>query len=274
MKHVHIYHIYYPVRQSLEVKISGPPGAGKTRTLRDECVALLKIQHKVFCVAAANVAVDTDATTVWQALTPEERQKYKCLRLEARAAQIAAILVKVNYAAYKGEHGTEDNLPEYADNETAQDSPNMRNALEKLAADFAIRQNQMKDLMAEYDNVEKVYQLLRGDPRRKRSNVATGMTLDYRIWELTEADKAEAEVRYAAARAAMGEEEFTRQHAASLIYLEMFDRSAKYRECVANYILTTACSRGRSDWLFRMQATRSSPGYQLRSYEERVVKEE
>ena len=162
------------------VAVSGPPGAGKTRTLRDECIALLKINHKVLCVAAANVAVDTDATAIWKGLTTEERQKYKCVRLESGGAETAAILSKVNYAAYTTEDGEADKLPQYNET-TAQDSPLMRNALEKLASDYATRRDQMKELMKQYDIVDEVYQALGKDRRLKIFNVSVGMTLDYRI---------------------------------------------------------------------------------------------
>lgn len=63
------------MRSSITV-VQGPPGAGKTRTLRDKVIALTKIGHKTLCVAHSNVAVDTDATAVWAGLTPEERKVY------------------------------------------------------------------------------------------------------------------------------------------------------------------------------------------------------
>lgn len=112
----------------------------------------------------------------------------------------------------------------------------MRNALEKLASDFVVRQNQMQELMAQYDTVDQVYQALQGDPRLKRSNVPVGMALDYRIWDLTEADKADALAKYTQARAAMGDEEFAARFAAGTISQDMFDKSAVYRACVVNYI--------------------------------------
>ncbi len=53
------------------VTCTGPPGSGKTRTLSDMIIALAKIGHTVLCVAAANTAVDLDATTVYRALGDE-----------------------------------------------------------------------------------------------------------------------------------------------------------------------------------------------------------
>ena len=218
------------------IAVSGPPGTGKTKTLSDKCIALLNIKHKILCVAGANVAVDTDATAIWKGLTTEEQRKYKCLRLETGGAETAAILSKVNYAAYTNKEGEADKLPEYVDEKTAQDSPLMRNALEKLASDYATRRDQMKELMAEYHTVDKVYQALQRDRRLKRSNVPVGMTLDYRIWELTEADQVEAARQYEEARTNLGSEEFERRLAAGTISLRMFDRSAAYRALVARYI--------------------------------------
>lgn len=43
----------------------------KTRTVSDMIIALAKIGHTVLCVAAANTAVDLDATTVYRALGDE-----------------------------------------------------------------------------------------------------------------------------------------------------------------------------------------------------------
>ena len=44
--------------------VQGPPGAEKTRTLRDKVIALTKIGHKVACVASSSVAVATHANAV------------------------------------------------------------------------------------------------------------------------------------------------------------------------------------------------------------------
>ena len=202
------------------VTVSGPAGAGKTRTLRDLLISLLKIKHTVLFVATANVAVDTNATAVWEALTPEERKEFKCLRLEAGGAERAAMLSKVNYAAYQNEDGEEDKLPEYFDEKTVQDSPLVRNPLEKLASDFAARQGQMEEIMDQYASADDVHKALLRDTRLERSNVPGGMTLDYRIWELTEADRVDAVRGYEEARMSQ----------------DQFDKSAHYRACVAKYI--------------------------------------
>lgn len=218
------------------VAVRGPAGTGKTSTLRDKCIALLKIKHKILCVAASNFAVDTDANAVWEGLTKEERKEIKCLRLESGGAEEAAILSKVNYAAYNKVEGDEDMAAENLDDATAQNNPLMRNALEKIAADFATRQSQVEELMVQHDNLDKVDQELQRDPRFRRSNVAVGMTLGYRIWEITEADKAAAIIRYTEAREAMGEAEFARLSASGQISQDDYDDSAHYRHVIRHYI--------------------------------------
>ena len=95
------------------VAVSGPPGTSKTRTLRDQAIALSKIKHKTLCAAGANVAVNTDAIAVWSGLTKEERKEIKCLRLESGGAEAAAVFSKANYAAYKNIEGEADKTAEY-----------------------------------------------------------------------------------------------------------------------------------------------------------------
>lgn len=69
--------------------IQGPPGAGQTKTLRNNMIALVKVGHNSVCVASSDVAVDTDVNIVWKGLTPAERKAYKCLRLETNGAENA-----------------------------------------------------------------------------------------------------------------------------------------------------------------------------------------
>ena len=56
------------------VAVRGPPGTGKTRTLKSMIVTMAKIKHRILCVAAANAAVDLDATAVFQAYRAEGDQ--------------------------------------------------------------------------------------------------------------------------------------------------------------------------------------------------------
>ena len=69
------------------VTVQGPPGAGKTGTLKDKVIALAKIGHMVLVVASSNAAVDTDATAGWAGLSDEERKTIKCLPLLSDGAE-------------------------------------------------------------------------------------------------------------------------------------------------------------------------------------------
>ena len=99
--------------KSKVVTVQGPPGAGKTRTLKDKVIALAKIGHKVLVVASSNAAVDPDATAVWAGLSDEDRKTIKCLRLESDRAEKAQRFSRSNYGQYTGEEGEKDQMPEY-----------------------------------------------------------------------------------------------------------------------------------------------------------------
>lgn len=215
--------------------VQGPPGAGKTRTLRDKVIALTKVGHKVVCVASSNVAVDTDANAVWSGLSPEDRKNIKCLRLETDGAEKAQRLAKIGYAAYTGAEGEADKMPEYLGPGEAQDNPAIRNALDKICMEFATRQEYATQMFEKYENLNEAYQAIQEYDPVKRSNVAAGMTLDYRIWEITERDRRMAEADYRDTRERMSPAEFDRQVATGQISIASFDNSRKYRECMANY---------------------------------------
>lgn len=212
-------------------------GTGKTRTLSDMIMALAKIGHTVLCVASANTAVDLDARTVYHALGDEGQKTLKCLRLESDGAEQAAILSKVNYGAYSGAD-PESNLGRAHYNEAtkASNDPLMRNAVEKAAVQFAEMEAVMNHYVQLYDSMDEVYAKLQQDYRLRKSDVDVGMTLDHRIWDMTRADREAATADYAKARQMIGEVEFSRQIAAEEISEQMFDKSATYRKCVANYI--------------------------------------
>lgn len=218
------------------VVVQGPPGAGKTRTMRDKIIALTKIGHKVVCVASSNVAVDTDATAVWSGLSAEDRKVIKCLRLETDGAEKAQRLTKLNFAAYTGKEGEADEMPEYVGPEEAQDHPAIRNALDKLCLDFAARQDHIAEMLKKYDDYNEAFQAIQNYDAMKRSNVPNGMTLDYRIWEVTEMDREQAETEYKAVRDSLPSDEFQRQLASGQISVARFDKSRTYKEAIANYV--------------------------------------
>ena len=215
--------------------VQGPPGAGKTRTLRDKVIALTKVGHKVVCVASSNVAVDTDANAVWSGLSPEDRKDIKCLRLETDGAEKAQRLAKIGYAAYTGTDGEADKMPEYLGPGEAQDNPAIRNALDKICMEFATRQEYATKMFEKYENLNEAYQAIQEYDPIKRSNVAAGMTLDYRIWEITDRDRRMAEADYRDTRERLSPDEFHGQLATGAISIASFDNSKKYRECMANY---------------------------------------
>ncbi|KAF6220856.1 hypothetical protein HO133_002536 [Letharia lupina] len=61
------------------------------------------------------------------------------------------------------------------------------------------------------------------------------MTLDYRIWEITDRDRRMAEADYRDTRERLSPDEFHGQLATGAISIASFDNSKKYRECMANY---------------------------------------
>ena len=218
------------------VVVEGPPGAGKTKTLRNKLISLVKVGHKAVCVASSNAAVDTDANAVWKGLTPAERKTYKCLRLETNGAEKAQRLAQVGYAAYTGEEGEEDKMPEYRAAAEAEDNPAIRNALDSLLLEWASRQDYAEKMLAQYDDINEAYKAIENYDAIKRSKVATGMTLGYRIWEITQADMVQAEKDCQAAQAAMSSAELARQVASGEASVTNFDKSHKYKRCMINYM--------------------------------------
>ena len=218
------------------VAVQGPPGAGKTRTLRDKIIALTKVGHKVACVASSNVAVDTDAMAVWTGLSEEDRKTYKCLRLETDSAEKAQRLSRVGFGHYTGAAGEEDALPEYLGPKEAQDNPAIRNALDKLCVEFATRENYAVKKLEEYQTVNEAYQAVQDFEGLKQSNVPIGMTLDYRMWEITREDRRKADADYRHAQQNMSKEEFVKQTDSGHLSVTNFDRSWQYRASIKNYI--------------------------------------
>lgn len=216
--------------------IQGPPGAGKTKTLTHELIALVEVGHKPVCVASSNVAVDTNAQAVYKGLGPEGRRKYKCLRLETHGAEKAQRLSKIGFADYTGAEGEEAKRAEYRGAPEAEDNPAIRNHLDRILLEYHQRQTFAEAMLKQYDDVNEAYKAIANYDALKRSNVATAMTLDYRIWEITEADRRQAEKDYADAQKKMSPDEFARKHSNGEISLNHFDKSARYRACMNDFV--------------------------------------
>ena len=98
------------------------------------------------------------------------------------------------------------------------------------------RQEYAKDILSSYKNVDEAVLAVQNHEAIKRSNVANGMTLDYRIWELTEEVSMEAEARYREILDRLSSEEFYKYIENGEISVAKFDKSAKYKERIANYV--------------------------------------
>ena len=84
---------------------------------------------------------------------------------------------------------------------------------------------------------------------------SNGITLDHRIWEITEADMRKAEAGYKEARDRLSPEEFLRLLTSGEISVAMFDNSRRYWECISDYI-AKARSAGQTEWHSKMRLTR------------------
>ena len=220
--------------------VTGPAGAGKSKTITNEMIGLTKIGHKILLVAGSNVAVDANAVATWSAMSTDQRSgpnAIKLLRLETDAAEKAARLSKMSYADYAGIPEEQlGNPSEYAEPESAQDNPAIRNTLERIVSEFASREKALETCLQQYKDVNEAYQAVKKIDTLRKSNVPVATTLDYRIWEIVDKCRRDAEAKYAAARETMGPEEFSKLYNASEISMEQFDDCAKYRTYMSNYM--------------------------------------
>ncbi len=220
--------------------VTGPAGAGKSKTITNEMIGLTKIGHKIACVAGSNVAVDAIAAATWLAMSTDQRSgpnAIKMLRLETEAAEKAARLSKMSYADYAGIPEEQlGNPSEYVEPESAQDHPAIRNTLERIVSEFATREKIMAILLESYKDVNEAYQAVKKVDTLRKSNVPVAMTLDYRIWEIVDKSKREAEAEYEKAEEALGSQEFSKRYRAGEISVDHFDKCARYRTYMSNYM--------------------------------------
>ena len=220
--------------------VAGPAGAGKSKTIANQMIGLTKVGHKIACVAGSNVAVDANAADTWLAMSEDQRSgpnAIKCLRLETDAAEKAARLSKMSYADYADIPAEQlGNPSEYVEPESAQDNPAIRNALERIVSEFATREKALAACLKQYKDENEAYQAVRKIDTTRKSNVPVAMTLDYRIWEIVDRSRREAEVAYEKAREEIGPEEFSKRFNTGQISLDDYDTCAKYRIYMGNYM--------------------------------------
>ena len=95
----------WKMRRNIMTCGTGPAGAGKSKTIANEMIGLIKIGHRIACVAFSNVAVDANAAGIWLAMLDNQKtvpDAIKMLRLETDAAERATRLSKMSYADYAG----------------------------------------------------------------------------------------------------------------------------------------------------------------------------
>jgi hypothetical protein len=96
------------------------------------------------------------------------------------------ILRKSKYADYAGEDAKKK--PEYLGPKSPQSDLAIRNPLEKFAFDYAAHANKMDEFITQYKDMDDAYKMMQGS-RTRTSNVPNGLTLDYHIWAMIEADR-------------------------------------------------------------------------------------
>ena len=72
-------------------------------------------------------------------------------------------------------------MTEYKKSDNASDSSVNYKALDKICMQFTVREEYAREVLEEYEDVEKASQVVQNYDAIKKSNVPDGMTLDYRI---------------------------------------------------------------------------------------------
>lgn len=158
-----VFHSAKSVYQRL-ASIAGLPVTGKTRPLRQLVTGQRYSDHTFLLSAPSNVAVDNDATEVYQNLLEDLRDTTRMLRVEFSSAEFQTILTQMNPDDFEDSEHTDP--AKYKDLKDAADSPGLR----KLNEDV--------------DDVKKLYLLFQTSRRLENSNAPVGMTMGYRIWEI------------------------------------------------------------------------------------------
>lgn len=116
------------------------------------------------------------------------------------------------------------------------DDADIRNGLDEILLEYLERESYAEAMLKTYDDVNEAYKVIENYDALKRSNVATAMTLDYRIWRITEVDRMQAEIDYEAAQESMSPDEFPNMYNNGQISLSHFDKSAHYRARMKEFI--------------------------------------
>ena len=64
----------------------------------------------------------------------------------------------VGYADYTGEDGEADKMPEYKEADKANNNPVIRNVLDRISLQFALREEYAREILEKYDDVNKAYE--------------------------------------------------------------------------------------------------------------------